>query len=583
MRSLVQLFRFLSKYKTKVFLSLCLLLVATALNLIQPKLVERAVDYGISRGLIGSVVFGAVGIFVAALLSGVLNFSSGVLLVKAGQGMGFEMRNALFQKVMSFSFSNLDKWRTGELLVRINSDVNTIRMFIRMGLLMIIQSVIMLFGSLILMFTTNSRLSIVMAIMLPATLAFFFVAATLIRPLITKVRERLDEVNNVLQENLSGAKVVRAFARQSYESERFDERNRRFLQLSLRVGYTIAVIFPFLFFLGQLSIVLVSWFGGVAAIENILNPGAHGLTLGQLLAFNNYALMAMWPIIALGMVLQFISRASASAIRIEDLLKETADIRDKADAIRPSALSGNVRFDSVSFAYGAGENAVDSIDLTVRAGEKIGILGRTGAGKSSMVYLIPRFYDAKSGAVLLDDVDVRDLSLESIRERIALVLQETILFSGTIRENVSFARPDATDDEINKVAGIACATEFIAEKENGWDEHVGERGTGLSGGQRQRIAIARAILSDPDILILDDVTSSLDARTEKQIVANIYSQLPGKTVFIISQKINTIMLAERILLLDARKLVDQGSHEELLKTNEMYREIFDTQSTEIRA
>ncbi len=583
MGALFRLFRYLSGREGIMALSLLAVIIATLLSLVQPKLVEWAVDFGITTGVVRSVVIGALGIFLAAVAGSGLHFLSGLLLVKAGQHMAFEIRNDLFSKVMSFSFGNIDSWRTGELLVRINSDVNTVRMFIRMGFLMIVQSTVMLVGSLIVMFLTNARLSIVMAILLPGTLIFFFVASTLIRPLILKMRKRLDDVNNVLQENLAGAKVVRAFARQDYEKNRFGEKNSAFLRLSLKVGYLIAVLFPFLFFLGQLAIVLISWFGGTAVIENILNPSATGLTLGQLLAFNNYALMAMWPIMALGMVLQFVAMASASASRIEELLAVQPTIVNAPGAERPERLNGDIRFDSVCFSYGEGENAVNRVDMHVRPGEKIGILGRTGSGKTSLAHLIPRFYDTDSGTVSIDGTDVKNIDLEVIRKRIALVLQETILLSGTIRENIAYAKPDAAIGELERAARIACAAEVIEEKENGWEEHVGERGAGLSGGQRQRVAIARAIVSDPDILILDDVTSSLDSRTEKTIVSNLYRELTDKTVLIISQKVNTIMLADRIVLIDSGNIVGIGTHEELLSQNEMYKEIYETQSAEIRA
>ncbi len=563
--------------------SLVSVIIATLLTLAQPKLVEWAVDYGITTGVARSVILGSLGILVAAIAGAGLHFLSGMLLVKAGQHMAFNIRNDLFKKVMSFSFANVDSWRTGELLVRMSSDVNTVRVFIRMGFLMILQSTVMLVGSLIVMFLTNARLSIVMAIVLPGTMVFFFVAATLIRPLILKMRKRLDAVNNVLQENLAGAKVVRAFARQDYEKDRFNEKNTAFLRLALKVGYTIAVLFPFLFFLGQLSVVLISWFGGTAVIENILNPASTGLTLGQLLAFNNYALMAMWPLMALGMVLQFVSMASASASRINELLAVEPSIQNASDPEKLERLTGKLQFDSVCFSYGEGENAVDSVNLTIQPGEKVGILGRTGSGKSSLAQLVPRFYDPDSGTISIDGVDVKKIDLSLLRTRVEMVLQETILLSGTIRENIAYARPDAGQDVLDRAAKIACAIDLINEKENGWDEHVGERGAGLSGGQRQRVAIARAIVSNPDILILDDVTSSLDAQTEKTIVSNLYRELTDKTVMIISQKVNTIMLADRIVVIDAGTIVGAGTHDELLESNEMYKEIYETQSAEIRA
>ncbi len=565
------------------------MLIATAMNLVQPKLVERAVDFGITQGEVRSVVLASLALLGAALLAGGLHLASGVLLVRAGQGMAFEIRNDLFHKIMSFSFGNLDRWRTGELLVRTNSDVNTVRMFVRLGLLMMIQSILMLAGSLVVMHRTNAQLSVVMLIVLPGTLALFFILATFIRPMIMRVRERLDALNNSLQENLAGAKVVRAFARQEYEKERFDTRNTAFLKFSLRVGYIIAVAYPFLFFLGQLAIILVSWFGGTAAIENILNPSAGGLTLGQLVAFNQYALMAMWPIMALGMTLQFLTMASASAVRIQQLLQEESDIVEPDAPVSVRRFQGRIHFDNVSFAYGEGENAVDEVSLEIRPGEKLGVLGRTGSGKSSLAALIPRFYDVTAGSVTIDGADVRSLSLADLRRRIALVLQETVLLSGTILENVTYGYRrgegggGAADPHVTHAAELACARAFIEEKGHGWNEGVGERGAGLSGGQRQRIAIARAILADPDVLILDDVTSSLDAQTERKIVSNLYAAMADKTVIIISQKVNTIMRADRIIVMDSGRIAGIGTHEELLGTNETYRKIFQTQSAEIRA
>jgi len=596
--ALVRLFRYLRNDAWPVAWSVLFMLIGTGVNLVQPKIVERAVDFGITQGELRSVVIAALALLGAAILSGGLHMASGVLLVRAGQGMGYQLRNDLFAKIMSFSFGNLDRWRTGELLVRANSDVNTVRRFVRLGLLMMLQSILMLTGSLIVMYRTNAQLSVVMLIILPGTLLLFFALAIFIRPMIMKSRTHLDGINNALQENLAGAKVVRAFARQAYEEERFGVRNRDFLKLSLRVGYTIALAFPLLFFLGQLAVVLVSWLGGTAVIENTLNPVAGGLSLGQLVAFNEYALLSMWPIISLGMTLQFLTMASASAVRIEELRNEQPDITDSESARVVERFRGEITFRDVSFAYGGGENAVEGVSLTVHAGEKLGVLGRTGAGKSSLAALIPRYYDVTSGAMLIDGMNVREIALDSLRSRITVALQETVLMAGTILDNVAYAyrRGTAAGDAASaadavvvptaavlRAAEIACAREFIEEKEHGWNEPVGERGAGLSGGQRQRIAIARALLSDPDILILDDVTSSVDAQTEKSIVSNLYAALKEETVIIISQKINTVMLADRIIVMENGRIIGEGSHDELVKTNQTYRDIYNTQSAEIRA
>ncbi len=587
MGALLRLFRYLRAYRGVVLISLVLTLLATGMNLVQPEIIQRAVDFGISQGDVRSVLVSALLLFVAAVLTGGLHMASGVLLVRAGQGMSYDIRNDLYNRVMSFSFGNLDRWRTGELLVRTNSDVNTIRMFIRLGLLMMIQSIVTLVGSLAFMYAKNPQLSRIMVVVLPGTLAVFFIFAHFLRPLIMKLRERLDALNNRIQENLSGAKVVRAFARQDHERARFGERNDAFLRLSLRVGYTFAIAFPFVFFLGQMAIVLPTWFGGLQVLEGMLEPASMGLTLGQLLAFQGYALRAMWPIIALGMTLQFLTMAIASATRIQELMDDRPHIEEPEDARDLERLSGRIAFRDVSFAYGEGEPAVDRVSLEISPGEKVGVLGRTGSGKTSLAALVPRMYDVSAGSVLVDGHDVRTLSMRTLRERITLVLQETVLLSGSILENVGYAYRNGSHDEPDETmrgaAELACALEFIEEKEHGWHEHVGERGAGLSGGQRQRVAIARAILADPDILILDDVTSALDAQTEKQIVTNLYRRLADKTVIIISQKINTVRMADRIIILDEGRIVAQGTHDELLAANEMYREIHETQSAELRA
>ena len=335
-----------------------LTLLATGMNLVQPEIIQRAVDFGVSPGEVRSVILSSLALLGAAILAGGLHLASGVLLVRAGQGMSYDIRNDLFRKIMSFSFGNLDRWRTGELLVRTNSDVNTIRMFVRLGMLMMIQSVVMLVGSLVFMYAKNPELSRIMFLILPGTLIVFFVLASIIRPLIMKVRERLDALNNTIQENLSGAKVVRAFARQDHEEARFDERNTAFLKLSLRVGYAFAMAFPFIFFLGQMAIVLPTWFGGLQVLEGALNPAGVGLTLGELLAFQGYALRAMWPIIALGMTLQFLTMAVASAPRIEELLNRHPDHRGLRWGRDPER-SGRMAFATSTFSYGEGEPAID--------------------------------------------------------------------------------------------------------------------------------------------------------------------------------------------------------------------------------
>ncbi len=578
MIALLRLFRFLRGSVRALALSFGLLLASTALGLVQPRLIELAVDRGIEDGSLRAILWGAAGIVLAAVVAAGLNLASGYALIRSSQRMGYAMRNALYRKVMGFSFENLDRWRTGELMVRLNSDVNTVRMFVRMGMFIIVQSIIMIAGTVVAMYLTDPGLARVMAVFMPLILVLFFAAASFIRPLFMRSRVALDALNNTLQENLAGAKLVRAFARQREEIDKFARRNRDLFNISMNVGYKLSLFFPLFFLIAQLATVVVLWSGGTTLISDSLSGSAGNLTLGKLIAFNNYATMAMFPLLMLGMVLNFVSMAMASAIRLEALFAERASVEEHPVPRRLPSLRGEIRFEGVSFRYGEGERALDDIHLVVRPGEKLGIIGATGSGKSTLAHLILRFYDPEQGSVRVDGIDVRDLAFDTLRTRIVLVLQETVLFSGTVRDNIAFAAPDAPPAELERAAAVACADEFIELSPEGWDTPVGERGAGLSGGQRQRVAIARAVAARPDVIVLDDVTSSLDAATERRIIENLYREFRGRTAVIISQKVNTVRHADRIAVMAGGRIADVGTHEELLRINPTYRTIHETQA-----
>ncbi len=572
---LFKLFAYLRNYKRHMTLFMFLTVLSVIFTMLQPKLIEWVIDEGIVAGTGKNIIYGAAGIFLFGLVGNAANLFGGFSLIRVGQGLSHDVRSDLFKKIVSFSFVNFDKWRTGELMVRLNSDVNTVRMFIRMGLFMIVQSMVTIFGSIIFMFLTDVRLASIMSVIMGGTLILSLAFVSVMRPLFMKMRVRLDELNNTLQENLAGSKVVRAFNRQDHEIEKFSIKNRSIYRISLKVGYLFGSFMPFMFFLGNISVTLILWLGGAEIIENY-NAGTTGFTLGQLIAFNNYAMMSIFPLMMLGMVLNFVSMASASAERIFRLMQEIPDIDTPEIPVPADKIKGRIEMKSVSFGYGDGEDALSDINLVIEPGEKVGIIGGTGSGKSSLANLLPRLYDPRQGSILVDDVDIKKYDPSGLRKKIGIVLQESTLFSGGIRENILYGNPDGGQDTAERAAGIAQALSFIEEK--GWDSSIGERGTGLSGGQRQRVAIARAIASNPSIIILDDVTSSLDLETERKVTRGIYDELNNATVLIISQKIKTIKESNRIIVMDKGRIIGIGTHEELLGSNEIYRQIAETQN-----
>lgn len=575
---LLKLFVYLKKYTSHMIFSFIFLIISILLTLAEPKLIEWVIDDGISTEIVKNIITGAVGILLLGIIGNLLNLISGYLLIKSSQGMGHELRGSLFKKVVSFSFVNFDKWRTGELMVRLYSDVNAVRMFFRMGLFMMAQSIFMIIGSVFYMFLTDIRLASIMAIIMGGTFVFSITFIAFLHPAFMRRRAKLDELNNTLQENLAGAKVVRAFNRQLFEIEKFGLKNLDFYKISIKVGYAFSIMMPFLYLFGNLSVTLILWLGGTEILHNYSSDT--GFTYGQLIAFIEYATMTIFPLIMLGMVLVFIAMASASAERIVTLLKETPGIDIPLRPVGIRRLKGKIEFERISFGYGKGENALSDINLTIKQGERIGFIGGTGSGKSSLANLIPRLYDPREGRILIDGIDIKEFNPIELRKQIGIVLQDPILFSGGIKENILYGNPEGGQEIAEWSAGIAQAMTFI--KDKGWESSIGERGTGLSGGQRQRVAIARAVASKPAILILDDVTSSLDLETEKKVTGAIYEELKSITTIIISQKIQTIKNCDRIVVMDKGRINGIGSHDELMKKNTIYMQIAETQNEYIQ-
>jgi len=571
MKPLFRTLRYLRRYWQITLAAYVSLVLSSATMLVTPRLLQILIDQGIAAKDMPRIVRLAVMMVGVALVGALFRFLQGYLSEKASQGVAYDLRNELFAKIQRLSFSYHDKAQTGQLMTRATNDVDLVRHFTGMGFLQLLNAIVMMVGSVAFLVSMNWQLSLVVLLIVPLALGVFGFFASRARPMFTNVQQKLSALNTVLQENLAGVRVVRAFAREPYEATRFGDTNVALRDAHVSVGKMMAFVMPLIFAIANLGTLAVVWSGGLQVIGGTL-------TIGELVAFNSYLLMLMMPVGILGMILAMISRAGASAERVLEILATQVEVKDKPDATPLPAIRGQVAFDDVSFRYfSSGENVLSDVSFVAQPGQTIALLGATGSGKSTVINLIPRFYDVTQGRITVDGRDVRDATLESLRSQIGIVLQETTLFSGTIRDNIAFGRPDASIEEVIAVAKAAEAHDFIAEFPDGYDTWVGERGVTLSGGQKQRVAIARALLMNPHVLILDDSTSSVDVATEERIQAALQELMKGRTSFVIAQRISTVLNADQILVLEKGRVAAQGTHEELMDTSPIYADIYHSQ------
>ena len=596
--------RYIGRYRREAALAYGALLVATASQLMVPQLVQKIID-SVSRGLIAgkllelptavqtlaaqrlglsidrlvadrdgaetALLWAGVLIVLFAVLRGLFAFSQTYMGERLSQSIAFDLRNDLFAKIQRLSFSYHDRNRTGQLMVRATDDVEKVRMFIGQGLLMAVHALVLLSGTLVILLLTNARLMLVVLPILPAALALFVVFGQVARPLFDKVQRLLSALNTILQENVAGIKVVKAFTREPEQQRRFSQAADRYMRQQLVVSRIFSFLFPFVFLVASLGQALVLNAGGRQIIEGTL-------TLGEWQKFSLYLVYVFIPMGMLGMIISQMSQAAASARRVFEILDAKSDVVDRPGAIDLPPIQGRVQFEGVTFRYfNSGEAVLSEVDLEALPGQTVALLGATGSGKSTIINLIPRFYDATEGRVRIDGHDVREVKIESLRSQIGIVLQDTTLFSGTIRDNIAFGRPHATDEEVKGAARAAAADEFIRGFPEGYQTLVGERGTSLSGGQKQRLAIARSLLMDPRILILDDSTSSVDLATEALIQDSLRQLMKGRTSFVIAQRISTVLNADQILVLERGRIAARGRHEDLLETSELYAGIYTSQ------
>ena len=565
-----------------------------AMELSVPRLLQFMIDDGIRPGEWDIIVQGALWMFVAAMIGAASTLGQGYCRAVVSQGLAFDIRHALFRHIQSLSFANLDQMQTGRLMTRVSSDVDVVRMFSSAGLALLLRVILMIVGSMIMLLLTDWQLSLIMFAVTAISAVFIRYLMVQATRMFVVVQQRLGTLNTRVQENLAGIQVVKAFVRSGHEIDQFSTSNLDYREKNIEVGILMAVAMPVLQVLTNVGTVAVLWFGGMSVIGD-------RLTIGELIAFNNYLMTGMGPLLFLGNLLMMAARAEASAERVLDVLDTEPALKIAAQPHQAERISGRVVFDNVSFHYSrqdpsrtngfagvSGDDVLHGISFVAEPGQQIALLGATGSGKSTLVSLIARFYDVNGGAVTVDGVDVRDWQPDALRGQIGMVLQESILFSGSVRDNIAYGAPSATLDVVIGAAQAAQAHEFVMEMPHGYDSVIEAGGANLSGGQKQRIAIARALLIQPGILIFDDSTSAVDMETEYKIQAALEDRAAtgarrngSSTTFIIAQRITSVLHADQILVLDRGRIAERGTHMQLMESSHIYREIYDSQLGEI--
>lgn len=593
MRSLRRMAPFVRPYWVVAFFLVITVILPVAMELLVPRALSFIIDEGIEAGDMAAIVQGSLFMLGAALVGALATLGQGLCRAQLSQSMAYDMRNYMFAHIQSFSFANLDHMQTGQLMTRLSSDVDLVRMFISTGLALFLRAMLMVFGSVVMMFIIDRQLALIMVVLLPLAGLLIWGVMHLAQPMFTIVQQRLSALNTTVQENLAGVEVVKAYVREKYEIDRFRQFNDAYMAENIKVGRLMAATLPLLTILAGLGTVAVVWFGGTSVIGD-------RLTVGELVAFNSYLLIGMAPLLLLGNILTMFTRADASARRIWDVLDTEPALQVVESPYAAERLQGRVRFDNVSFHYDGSDNrrlddsdpaggngrtppqpvVLHNVTFNVEPGQQVALLGATGSGKSTLVNLIPRFYDVSSGGITIDGVDVRDWQPEELRKHTGVVLQQTTLFSGTVRENIAYGQPETTLEEVVAAAKAAQAHGFISAMPGGYEAPIEERGANLSGGQKQRIAIARALLISPSILILDDSTSSVDMETEVKIQKALEKLMAGRTIFVVAQRLSSILRSDMIIILDHGRITDQGTHKQLLARSAIYREIYASQMGE---
>lgn len=571
---MLKLFKFLKPYRGIVASVLVLLFFQSLAELYLPTLMSDIVNTGIVKG--DTAYIWRIGGFMLLVAAGsaVCVILASFLSSKVATNFGKDLRSKVFSRAESFSLNEFDKIGTASMITRTTNDIMQVQQVTVMILRMMISAPMMCIGGIIMAVSKDAKLSLVLVVVIPVLAGIIAWVATKGMPLFKSMQTKLDKLNQVVRENLTGIRVIRAFNRIDHEKERFVKANYDLTSTAIKVNKIMAALLPIMMLIMNLTSISIVWFGGIR-IDN------GNMQVGDMMAFIQYAMQIMFSLIMLSMMFVLIPRAEASAVRINEVLEIVPEIEDPKETKNAEGKKGFLEFKDVTFSYpGAEQPAISNISFSAKPGEVTAIIGGTGSGKSTLINLIPRFYDIDGGSILVDGVDIRELTQEKLREKIGFVPQKAVLFSGTILDNIRYGKEDATEEEIIHAAKIAQATEFISNMKDGFDSFIAQGGTNVSGGQKQRLSIARALVRKPEIYVFDDSFSALDFKTDAKLRAALKAEIKNSTAIIVAQRVSTVMDADRIIVLDEGKIAGMGTHKELLSTCDVYREIVSSQLSE---
>ena len=573
-----KLARYIGGYKKDSILTPIFVMLEVIMEVLIPFLMADLIDKGIDGGNIPLIIKLGAALLIGAFISLFFGALAGKTAATASAGFAKNLRKGMFYNIQDFSFSNVDKFSNSSLITRLTTDVTNVQMSYQMIIRNAARSPLMLIFALTAAFGISSKLSLIFLTMIPVLGIGLYLIIKNAFPIFERVFKSYDNLNRIVQENLSGIRVVKSFIREEHEIDKFSKTSEEISKDFIKAEKLLAFNMPLMQFSVYSCMLLLSWFGARAVVASGNNP-ALGLSTGQLMSLITYTMQILMSLMMLSMVLVMITISKASARRIVEVLDEQTDIKNPSSPIY-EVKNGDIEFENVNFKYSdsADKLCLESINIKIKSGETIGIIGGTGSSKTTLVQLIPRLYDVSSGAVKVAGIDVRNYDIESLRKSVSMVLQKNVLFSGTIKENLKWGNPDATDEEIKEACSIAQADGFIENFPDKYETYIEQGGTNVSGGQKQRICIARALLSNPKVLILDDSTSAVDTKTDSHIRKELLSSMPNTTKIIIGQRISSISEADKILVMDDGKIVDYGTHEELIKSSSIYREVYESQS-----